>query len=152
MKNTTLHFLDRGYPTDLLHEAAIQAMRLNRDTLLHLSAPPIATSTDRSIMVTTFHPEDDSLRHVTKNWPVLGKSHSTLSVFHRKPMPAYRRPPNLKNFFVWADCEIKPTHKQGTGLLPLPQTLSHQPAWAQNKPSPNFSPNVKSLTAHPSLI
>ena len=107
MKTMCLHFLNRGYPLELLEYAAIKARRSDRHTLLH---PPIKNTSDvdRSVLVTTFHPHDNTLRNiVTKNWDILGKSHSTLPTFERKPLVAYRKPKNIKDHLVRADCQLK---------------------------------------------
>ena len=39
MKDMTIHFLDRGFPIDLLHESALKARRLKRFDLLHPPPP-----------------------------------------------------------------------------------------------------------------
>ena len=84
MKMMTLHFLDRGYQIDL-QESALKARRLNWYTLLHPPCSSNKATTDRSIIVTTFHPRDDSLRWVVeKNGSILGKSHSMLPVLQQK--------------------------------------------------------------------
>ena len=72
MKNMTLHFLDRRYPTDLLRDAA---RRMDRHSLLHPTPGTQLKNTEWSILVTTYHPEDDSLKHiVTNDWSLLGKT------------------------------------------------------------------------------
>ena len=58
----TEHFLDRGYPIDLLQDAAIKARRMDRDRLLHPTASTWSKSTDQSNSVTTYHPEEDNLK------------------------------------------------------------------------------------------
>ena len=106
MKETTLHFINRGYPIDLLEEAALKARRLDRKTLLY--PVKVESKLDRSILTTTFHPHHDTLKKlVSKNWSILGKSHTTLPLFNRRPLVAYKRPPNLANFLVRADCRSK---------------------------------------------
>ena len=68
------------------------------EILSFIPLPP--PSTDHSIMVTTVHLDDESLRHiVTKNWSILGKSHYTLPVFNRRPLKAYRRPRTSRTFW-----------------------------------------------------
>ena len=106
----TLHVLDRGYPIDLLQESAIKARWLYRFTLLHPPSSSHTATTDCSILVTTFHPREDSLKWVVKkNWSILGKNHSMLRVYNRKLLIPYRRPQKLKDLLVWADCTIKPS-------------------------------------------
>ena len=131
-KTMTLHFLDRGYPIDLLHESAIKDRRLNQNTFLHPSISSSKTTTDWFIMLTIFHPSDDSLRCVVKkNWLIWGKSHSTNPVFNRKPLTAYRRLPNLKDTWFSHTVRLKPVtnRQQGCSLSWTRQKL--QPAQAR---------------------
>ena len=90
MENMTVHFLDRGYPIDLLRDAAIKARRMDRHQLLHPTPGTHSKSTDLSILFTNYNPEDDNLKQITNNNWSLKKIHSTLPFFHRKPMTAYR--------------------------------------------------------------
>ena len=107
MKEMTLHFQARGYPLPLLLEAALKARRANRADLL-FPPPKNTEKEERSILITTFDPHLDPVRDiVTHNWDILGKNKSTLPVFERKPMVAYRRPPNLKYLLVRANCGPK---------------------------------------------
>ena len=134
MKEMTINFLKRGYPIDLLQEAALKARRANRQDLLTPNTLTQKSKTDRSILVTTFHPEDNSLRNiVSKNWDILGKNHSTLPVYNRKPMLAYRRPPNLKNLLVRADCRLKKESTITKGVQPNPFLLPKSEAQAHSK-------------------
>ena len=100
------HFLRRGYPINLLEEAAIKARRLDRDALL--SPKDICTEkTDNVILVTTFEPSQDILRNITfQNWEYMGKSPTTLHIHQKKIMVGYRRPKNLRDLLVKADCTL----------------------------------------------
>ena len=85
------HFLDRGYPIDLLQDLAIKVRRIDRHQLLHPTSGTRSKSTDWAIVVTTYHPKDDNLKQIIhNNWSLLGKSHAALPVFHIKLMTAYR--------------------------------------------------------------
>ena len=78
----TVDVLDTGYPIDFRRDAAIKAIRMDRHLLLHPTPAQI-----------------------NNNWSLLGKSHSNLPVFPRKPMKDYRQPQNL----IRADCELRHT-------------------------------------------
>ena len=109
IKITTNHFLNRGYPIDLLQEAAFKARRLDRDNLLsQQTTKPSNDKDERTIFTTTFHPSDRSVIDIVyKNWSILGKSHTTNTLYERTPMVAYRRPDNISNLLVRADCRLK---------------------------------------------
>ena len=146
MKETTLHFINRGYPIDLLEESALKARRLDRKTLLY--PVKVESKLDRSILTTSFHPHHDTLKNlVSSNWSILGKSHTTLSLFNRRPLVAYRRPPNLGNFLVRADCRSKLDPKPD----PKPQPdLQIRPATKQTSIKDFFRTN-KTIVATSSL-
>ena len=60
------------------------------------------------ILVTTFNPYDDSVKDlVHKNWDLLGKSTNTSFLHEKHLLAAYRRPKNLRDILVRADCQIK---------------------------------------------
>ena len=100
------HFLRRGYPLHLLENAAITARRLNRTVLLAKNKNPEKESDD-VILVTTYEPSQDLLRNITKeNWDYLGKSHMTSFIHEKKIMVGYRRPKNLRDLLVKADCSL----------------------------------------------
>ena len=100
------HFLRRGYPLILLESAAITARRLDRTVLLAKKKNPEKDSDD-VILVTTFEPSQDLLRNITKeNWDYLGKSHMTTFIHEKKIMVGYRRPKNLRDLLVKADCSL----------------------------------------------
>ena len=98
------YFLNRGYPLSLLEQAAIRARRLNRDTLLSPQDKKEDDSTELIPLITTFHPNDNSLVEVVKsNWNILGKSQTTQDIHSLRVLPAYRRPKNLRDLLVRAD-------------------------------------------------
>ena len=67
MKNMTLHVLDRGYTIDLLQDAATKSRRMNRYSLHNPTACTNLKNTEHSILVTTHHPEDVSLKQIVTN-------------------------------------------------------------------------------------
>ena len=104
------HFLRQGYPLDLLEIAAIKARRLDRNMLLSPKHDS-AIDAEQVVLVTTFEPSQDTLRTLVKeNWDYLGKSPITTFIHQKKIMVGYRRPKNLRDLLVKADCSLpKPT-------------------------------------------
>jgi hypothetical protein len=102
------HFLNRGYPLDLIEEAAIKARRLDRS---HLLAPPKTTKQEVSednILVTTYHPNDNCLSTIIhENWDLLEKTLATTFLHKNRPKLAYKRPRNLRDLLVKADIKMK---------------------------------------------
>jgi hypothetical protein len=121
------HFLRRGYPINLLEEAAIKARRLDRQKLLY-PTPKDKNTTKKNILVTTYHPTDRSLQDVVqKNWDLLGKSTATAFIHENRPMVGYRRPQNLKDLLVRADVRLKPdTSRNPTATINIPENNSAQ--------------------------
>jgi len=108
------HFLRRGYPLKLLETAAITARRLDRNTLLANVNKPEKGSDD-VILITTYDPAQDILRNITKeNWDYLGKSPMTTHIYQKKIMVGYRRPKNLRDLLVKADCTLPKKTKKTT--------------------------------------
>ena len=101
------NFLRRGYPLDLLESAAIKARRLDRTTLLAKQTNDTTKTMEEVILVTTYEPSQDILRNITlKNWDYLGKSPITTFIHQKKIMVGYRRPKNLRDLLVKADCRL----------------------------------------------
>ena len=67
------HFLRKGYPVQLLEEAAFLARSKDRPELLQGTSQVLANTTeDKVFLVTTYHPHDHYLRNLMfKNWEVL---------------------------------------------------------------------------------
>ena len=116
-------FRQRGYPLSLIEEAAIKARRLDRDLLLtpQTGPQPTCDPDNNIIMVNTYHPHDNSLKDIVKhNWGILGKSHKTNFLYKKHLMIGYRRPPNLRDLLVKADCRPK---------KPVSKLLANPPVW-----------------------
>jgi hypothetical protein len=105
----------------MIEEAAIKARRLNRDTLL---APKTRNNLsteqdDKMILVTTYNPYDNTVRQLAnQNWDLLGKSTKTTFLHDKKLMTAYRRPKNMRDLLVRADCQIKQPQTNNTPVRP----------------------------------
>jgi hypothetical protein len=104
------HFLRRGYPLHLIEQAAIKARRLNRESLLAPTAiQNLSTEEDdKIVLVTTYNPYDNTVKQLAnQNWDLLGKSTNTTFLHEKRLMTAYRRPKNMRDLLVRADCQIK---------------------------------------------
>ena len=118
--NFACHFRRRGYPEPLLERAMIQARRKKRSELL--SPKTKQTTMDQPVLVTTFHPNDNTLRDIVqKNWGILGKSTATAFLHKQKPMMSYKRPQNLKDMLTRADVRLKKEKQKS--ILPNPVFL-----------------------------
>jgi hypothetical protein len=96
------HFLRRGYPKEILEEAAIQGRQKYREELWNLKRAASA-STDKVFLISTYHPSDNSVKEVVKNnWGLLGESPTTQFIHEKKLVCGYRRPKNLKEMLVRA--------------------------------------------------
>jgi hypothetical protein len=63
---------------------------------------------DKNILVTQFHPTDDSLREIiNNNWDLLGKNTNTTFLHKNKPTVGYKRPPNLRDLLMKAEVRSK---------------------------------------------
>ena len=103
------HFLDRGYPLDLLKEAAIKARCLDRNDLLSTHHNHTKDDGDKVFLITTYHPHDNSLKDVVyKNWDMLGRSVTTDFIHKRHLMCGYRRPKNLRDLLMRAKIPYLP--------------------------------------------
>ena len=131
----TSHFIRRGYPIPLLTDAALAARRSDRLTLLTKTTKPKHNSV---ILVTRYHPVRDILREIIlENWDFLGKSPTTETLFHKKLRVAYKRPKNLRDMIVRADCRIPRENKprdvpskntdQSTSDIHSSKSLTNQP-------------------------
>ena len=112
--NLGQHFLRRGYPLETIEQAVIKARRLDRPTLLAPKPANIITEPDdKVVLVTTYNPYDNSVRTISdKNWDILGKSTNSAFLHEKRLMTAYRRPTNLRDILVKADCQIKEPKKK----------------------------------------
>jgi hypothetical protein len=101
--NMSRHFLRRGYPIELLEEAAIAARRQDRPTLLSIREGGAKGKNDDVFLITTYHPTDSSVRDVVRsNWDLLGKSPTTQFIQKRRLLCGYRRPKNIRDLLVRA--------------------------------------------------
>jgi hypothetical protein len=112
------HFRRRGYPEPLLERAVLKARRLDRQSILK---PKDKTENkdklERPVLVTTYHPHDNTLKNIVgKNWDLLGKSTTTTFLHQHKPLLSYKRPKSLLDILVKADIRTKDQIEQAKKL------------------------------------
>ena len=133
------YFLQRGYPLDLIKEAALKARETNRLSLLH---PGVKNkdNNDKVFLITTYHPHDHSLRNILfQNWDILGRSPTTDFVHKRKLMCGYRRPKNLRDHLMTA----KVPYKLGDEAADPHHTLALQQSSKVQGELPTVQPRPK---------
>ena len=87
-----MHFKRRGYPLELILEAAIKARQLDRTTLLDTGGPKDETDANKVFLITTYHPNDQTARNIARqNWEILGQSPTTENLYSKKLTIGYRR-------------------------------------------------------------
>ena len=116
----TRHFLNRGYPQELLEQALIKARRQDRNTLLtpkvRSSARPNppnlgAQDCEKTHNLTTMHhPFTDNWakRTVQQQLPILASSAKTLPLAKCNFVYGHRRNPNLRNILVRSTLDYHP--------------------------------------------
>jgi hypothetical protein len=120
----SMHFLRRGYPLELLEEAALMARRKIRSELLENrdSNQGEEDKDNRVFLINTFHPSDHTIREIVhKNWGILGGSPTTDLLYDRKLMIGNRKPKNLRDMFVKAIIPFKEGDEVADpNFVPLP--------------------------------
>ena len=91
------HFLRRKYPLELILQAAFLARSLDRSELL---SPTDTEKEDEGEKV---------LLGTRNNWAILGRNQTTETLYKRKLMCGFRRPPNLRNHL----CKARVPRLQG---------------------------------------
>jgi hypothetical protein len=106
-----MHFLSRGYPLELLEEAALLARRKVRAELLENDGSGNSKKEGdekRIFLIKTFHPSDHILREIVyKNSELLGGSPHTEFTYERKLVVGYRRPKRIRDLLVRAIIPFK---------------------------------------------
>ncbi|MCP3929589.1 MAG: hypothetical protein GY705_10855, partial [Bacteroidetes bacterium] len=146
IKDMSTHFIRRGYPIDLLCPAAIKARRVDRNSLIN---PIVSTvknkSAERSILVTTFDPKSDPLKEIVhNNWNLLGKSVTTHKLHERNPLLAYRRPTNLKDLLVKANCKRR--NPKSTDNTQMKTFLESKPETSKNNVQPLITKHFRKIS------
>jgi len=120
----THNFLQRGYPIDILTDAAIRARKQDRTNLLHTqtrTGPSQQGSEDKTYLITTHNPTFSSkLRtSVEANKALLLSSNNTLQLGKIQTIFGFRRNPNLRDILVHSTINYHPDgtperHNTGT--------------------------------------
>ena len=131
-------FLRRGYPLELVQNAALLARRKDRAELLNHQRPTTqeTQNSDRIFLITTYHPNDSTLKDIIfKNWKILGSSTTTRHIYEKRLMVGYRRPKNLRDLLVRAKIPFKP---QDSVVTQRPDTTTN-PTVVREEPTPSTS-------------
>jgi len=117
------HFIRRGYPTNLVEEAAINVRRTDRSSIL--AAKPKEQQKDPNkelFLITTYNSQENILRNIVDtNWPNLGRTNTTENLYNAHITYGYRRSKNLKDFLVRSKLESgKPKSRVGPEDRPNP--------------------------------
>ena len=115
--NLNSHFLRRQYPPTLIQEAIAKARSRNREDLLNPQTPPEKKDTNADLfLISTFNPTSSPLKEVIdSNWPLLGRTITTETIYSKKVTFGYRRNKSLRDTLVHA--KIPPEPKDRTLLL-----------------------------------
>ena len=120
-----MYLYEERIPLSSIEKAAITVRRLDRNDLLTTKGPS-SQKTDSVILVTTYEPAQDLLRNITRqNWQYLGKSRTTVDIYQKKIMVGYRRPKNLRDLVVKADCTLPRNYKVPLTNLPKGAPIPH---------------------------
>ena len=97
------HYIQRGYPADLVECGRQKALKQNRDTLL--TPPQVNSSQDKpkniAPLVLTHHPCNYQVRKIIMdNWDLLKFSELCTKALPDKPLFATRRATNLKDTLI----------------------------------------------------
>ena len=122
------HFTRRGYPDELIEGALIQARRADRTKLLRPKDKSVQTFDDSKLFcITTHSPGHNLMRNIVEdNWPILGRTNTTMPLHSKKIIFGNRRNKNLKDILVNAklpDKTIPRSIQQQRSKLPL------RPCW-----------------------
>ena len=120
------HFQRRGYPASMVEEALIRARRLSRDDLLHpIIKPKTTVEASNLYAIANYTPGDQPLKKIIQtHWPILGKTHTTATLFSKDIIYGHRRNENLRDLLVKARLP-EPTTK--------PKLTQHDPVSPMHK-------------------
>jgi len=98
------HFLRRNYPEDIVTQAIVKTRRMNREELLHpVSTPKSQKSEYELFLISEYNPDCSPLKSIVQqNWPALGRTANTESLYNKRVIFGNRRPKNLKDTLVHA--------------------------------------------------
>ena len=98
------HYLNRGYPQNVIDEAYTRAKPKNHYDLIHTATPDNSqTKSNRIPLILPFNPGNpDVMKIIKKHWHLLHYSEKCKELFPEPPLLAHRRSPNLSNLLVRA--------------------------------------------------
>ena len=100
------YFIHQGYPIKLLLNSLNNALRQDRNSLLHDNSSKNTDAIDSSktfYYINTFNPSNPSFKNIVQEiWPLLGRSSATRSLTECKIVYGYRRCSNLRDLLVRA--------------------------------------------------
>jgi len=117
------HFIRRGYPQDLVENAAIQVRRVDRaSTLVPQPQEDKKAPKNELFLITTYNSQDNILKTIVDaNWPNLGRTNTTENLYNAHITYGYRRNKNLKDHLVRTKLESnKPKTRVGPNDRPNP--------------------------------
>ena len=96
------HFTRRGYPQDLIEDAAIKVRRMDRSTILtQTHKEPQQEPQQKLFLITTYDPQENLLKKIVDtNWPNLGRTNTTTNLYTAQITYGHRRNKNLKDVLV----------------------------------------------------
>jgi hypothetical protein len=117
------HFIRRGYPSDLIEEAAIKVRRINRETTL--TQNQIEQEQDQQqqlFLITTYNPQDNIAKGIVEtNWPTLGRTNTTTHLYNARITFGHRRNKNLRDILVHSKLDTEnPKRRVQPGDKPNP--------------------------------
>ena len=113
------HYLNRGYPQNVINVAYTRAKQKNHHDLIHTATPEKSqTKNNKLPLILPFNPGNlDVMKIIKKHWHLLHYSEKCKEVFPEPPLLAHRRSPDLSNLLVRA---ILPTLNPKPQLTPRP--------------------------------
>ena len=111
-KTMTIHFLNRGYPPDLLQTAYHKAKNKDRTSLLESQNGTKSSQPDkeRIFAISTYHPTTRSFKDtINQNWDFLSRHKTTRNIHESDLTFGYRRPKNIREYLVRAKIPTKRT-------------------------------------------
>ena len=117
------HFIRRGYPQDLVENAAIKVRRIDRPSILADKQTEQQRAPNKELfLITTYNPQDNLARKIVDtNWPTLGRTNTTENLYNAHITYGYRRNKNLRDFLVQAKLDsTQPKRRVGPDDRPNP--------------------------------
>ncbi len=102
-------YMRRGYPRELLIEAHKKARKLDKDKLLNPTNKK-PRNKDTNPLVVTFNPANPNVHKLLQRHQHILELYKDKDAFPPKPLIAYRRPKNLSDLLIRAECNNQDEH------------------------------------------